>query len=139
MRWWYEEVEHEGSITRGDSNSQEQQHHHYPGAGETLKAAIGCGDINGRTLDRLRHVIRSERNEQESESYRKLVDCLEKLKATSGGTITDCQVNCDHVGVMRGLRIIGWPWSKLIAHTVRSACSNAKTPRDQQCILHMLL
>ena len=98
-----------------------------PELGKTLKATIGCGDINGRTLNRLRHAIRSEGNEQESESYRKLADYLEKFKATSGGNITDCQVNCAHVGVMRVLRVIGWPWSKLIAHTVRSACSNAKT------------
>ena len=111
--------QHLGSVTRGDSNSQEQQHHiTTPEVGKTLKAAIGCGDINGRTLNRLRHVIRSEGNEQESESYRKLADYLEKLKAKSGGTITDCQVNCVHVGVMRVLRVIGWPWSKLIAHTV---------------------
>ena len=98
-----------------------------PELGETLKATIGCGDINGRTLNRLCHVIRSEGEEQESKSYRKLADYVEKNKATSGGTITDCQVNCVHVGVMRGLRVLGWPWSKLIAHTVLSACSNANT------------
>ena len=98
-----------------------------PALGKTLKPTIGCGDINGRTLNRLRHIIRSEGNEQESESYRKLADYLEKLKATSGGTITDCQVNCVHVCVMRGLRVIGWPWSKLIAYTVRSECSNVNT------------
>ena len=78
-----------------------------PALGETLKATMGCGDINGRTLNRLRQVIRNGGNEQESESYRRLADYLEKLKATSGGTITDCQVNCVHVGVMNGLRVIG--------------------------------
>ena len=59
----------------------------------------------------------------------KLADYLEKLKAKSGGTITDCQVNCVHVGVMRGLRVIGWPWSRLIAHTVRSVYSNLNIRR----------
>ena len=58
----------------------------------------------------------------------KLADYLQKLKAKSGGTITDCQVNCVHVGVMRGFRVIGWPWSKLIARTViLSDCSNSST------------
>ena len=94
-----------------------------PELAETLiKATIGCGDINnGRTLNRLRQVLRNGGNEQESESYRKLTDYLEQLKATSGGTITDCQVNCVHVGVMRGLRVIGWLWSKLFE---RSSFSN---------------
>ena len=60
-----------------------------PELGTTLKATIGCGDTNGRTLNRLREIICCGGNEQESESYMRLADYLEKLKATSGGTITD--------------------------------------------------
>ena len=98
-----------------------------PAPREMLKATMGCGDINGRTLNRLRQVIRNGGNEQEYESYRRLADYLEQLKATSRGTIKDCQVNCVHVVVMRGLKVIGWPWSKLIVHTVRSVYSNLNT------------
>ena len=74
---------------------------------ETLTFLIAIGDSSGRTPNRLLQVIRNGGNEQESESYRRLLDYLENLKATSGGTITDCQVNCVHVGVMRGVRVIG--------------------------------
>ena len=48
-----------------------------PELGKTLKATIGCADINGRTLNRLRQIIRNGGNEQESESYRRLADYLE--------------------------------------------------------------
>ena len=96
--------------------------------GSMLKGTMGCG-ISGRTWNRICQVPRNERGEEESETYRRLADYLEQLKATSGGTITDCQVNYVHVGGMRSLRVIGWPWSKLIAHTVRYVYYNLNTRR----------
>ena len=51
---------------------------------------------------------------------------------TIRGTITDCHLNCTNVGVMRGLRVIGWPWFILIAHTVRSVYSNLNTRKKSQ-------
>ena len=54
---------------------------------------MGCGDVCGRTLGA------TPGNGGESEIYSRRADYLEQLKATSGGTISDCQVNCVHVGI----------------------------------------
>ena len=65
-----------------------------PALGNTLKATTGCGDLSGRSLNRLRQIIRNGGDQQESETYMRLADYLEQLKVASGGTITDCQVIC---------------------------------------------
>lgn len=70
-----------------------------PALGSTLQATMDCSDISGRTLNRLRHVICSRGGKGESETYRRLADYLEQLTTTSGGAITDCQLNCAQVGI----------------------------------------
>ena len=93
------ETQHKGAVAKGDIYSRENSTFTTPALGSALKATMGCGDISGRTLNRLRQVTLNGGSKQESETYRRLTDYLEQLKATSEGITTDCQLNCIQVGV----------------------------------------
>lgn len=70
-----------------------------PALGSMLKAPMDCGDIAGRTLNRHNMVlIRNERSQDKSETYRSLMDYREQLKEVSGGCInwhTAARFQCD--------------------------------------------
>lgn len=79
-----------------------------PALESTPKATTACGDNSGGTRNRLRRVIRNRRDQQRSQPYKKLADYFEQLKATSGGTITNCHVNCVQVGKRLLVHIMVW-------------------------------
>ena len=99
MCWLYKKPSMRALLPKGTLIVRKSSTITTPALGSVLKAAMGCGDISGRTLNRLRQVTLNGGSKQESETYRRLTDYLEQLKATSEGITTDCQLNCIQVGV----------------------------------------
>lgn len=100
MCWLYKKPSMRALLPKGTFIVRKSSTITTPALGSVLKATMGCGDIiSGRTLNRLRQVTLNGGSKQESETYRRLTDYLEQLKATSEGITTDCQLNCIQVGV----------------------------------------